>query len=452
MFVLLMLFLFKYIDDLIGKGFDWYVILQLLMYASATNVAMALPLAVLLSSIMTFGSLGENYELVAIKSAGISLRKAMFPLLIVISMLSVAAFLFSDYMLPVANLKMGSLLWDVRNQKAAFLINEGVFNSSIPGYSIRVEKKDADGQTLHGIVIYDRMNTNGNVNVVMAKEGKMFKTADNSYLILKLKDGIRYEESSGDEAYNPRQRFIRSKFKETEQKFDLSGFKMQRTDENLFKSNYAMMNMRQLSYSKDSVLNQADSTRKSAFQQLRFRYKIFNLNLKPQDLVPQKNLKSRDFIKMLSAPNQEQLYRMAGDDVRSAREGISYIVSSEDGFDKQIRNFIVEYNRKITLAFSCLVLFFIGAPLGAIIRKGGLGLPVVMSVIFFLFYHIISTIGEKYAKEGDLSPILGMWMAIIILTPLGVFLTYKASVDSVLFDANLYKQWFLRLFKRNKDA
>jgi lipopolysaccharide export system permease protein len=155
---------------------------------------------------------------------------------------------------------------------------------------------------------------------------------------------------------------------------------------------------------------------------------------------------------MLSAPNQEQLYRMAGDDVRSAREGISYIVSSEDGFDKQIRNFIVEYNRKITLAFSCLVLFFIGAPLGAIIRKGGLGLPVVMSVIFFLFYHIISTIGEKYAKEGDLSPILGMWMAIIILTPLGVFLTYKASVDSLLFDANLYKQWFLRLFKRNKDA
>lgn len=452
MFVLLMLFLFKYIDDLIGKGFDWYVILQLLMYASATNVAMALPLAVLLSSIMTFGSLGENYELVAIKSAGISLRKAMFPLLIVISMLSVAAFLFSDYMLPVANLKMGSLLWDVRNQKAAFLINEGVFNNSIPGYSIRVEKKDADGQTLHGIVIYDRMNTNGNVNVVMAKEGKMFKTADNSYLILKLKDGIRYEESSGEEAYNPRQRFIRSKFKETEQKFDLSGFKMQRTDENLFKSNYAMMNMRQLSYSKDSVLNQADSTRKSAFQQLRYRYKIFNLNLNSRDLVPQKNLKPRELIKVLSPTNEEQLYRMAGDDIRSARESMSYIVSSEDGFNRQIRNFIVEYNRKITLAVSCLVLFFIGAPLGAIIRKGGLGLPVVMSVIFFLFYHIISTIGEKYAKEGDLSPILGMWISILILTPIGVFLTYKASVDSVLFDANLYKQWFLRLLKRNKHT
>ena len=161
-----MLFLFKYIDDLIGKGFEWYVILELLMYASATNVAMALPLAILLSSIMTFGSLGENYELVAIKSAGISLQKAMMPLIIGVSMLSVAAFLFSDYMLPVANLKMGSLLYDVRNQKAAFLIKEGIFNNSIPGYSIRVKKKDSD-QTLHDVLIYERNTTSGNVNVLI---------------------------------------------------------------------------------------------------------------------------------------------------------------------------------------------------------------------------------------------------------------------------------------------
>ncbi|MFA5246083.1 MAG: LptF/LptG family permease, partial [Pedobacter sp.] len=177
MFVLLMLFLFKYIDDLIGKGFEWYVILELLMYASATNVAMALPLAILLSSIMTFGSLGENYELVAIKSAGISLQRAMMPLIITVSMLSVTAFLFSDYMLPVANLKMGSLLYDVRNQKAAFLINEGIFNNSIPGYSIRVKKKDPD-QTLHDVLIYERNTTSGNVNVLMAKEGQMFITDD----------------------------------------------------------------------------------------------------------------------------------------------------------------------------------------------------------------------------------------------------------------------------------
>jgi len=186
MFILLMLFLFKYIDDLIGKGFEWYVILELLVYASATNVAMALPLAILLSSIMTFGSLGENYELVAIKSAGISLQKAMMPLIIVVGLLSLGAFLFSDYWLPKANLKMGSLLYDVRNQKAAFLINEGIFNTSIPGYAIRVQKKDPD-QTLHDVLIYERNTSSGNINVLMAKEGQMFTTDDDQLLVLKLK-------------------------------------------------------------------------------------------------------------------------------------------------------------------------------------------------------------------------------------------------------------------------
>ena len=189
MFILLMLFLFKYIDDLIGKGFVWYVILELLVYASATHVAMALPLAILLSSIMTFGSLGENYELVAIKSAGISLQKAMMPLIIVVCMLSLSAFLFSDYWLPKANLKMGSLLYDVRNQKAAFLINEGIFNTSIPGYAIRVQKKDPD-QTLHDVLIYERNTSSGNVNVLMAKEGQMFTTDDDQLLVLKLKNGL----------------------------------------------------------------------------------------------------------------------------------------------------------------------------------------------------------------------------------------------------------------------
>ena len=439
MFVLLMLFLFKYIDDLIGKGFDWYIILELLMYASATNVAMALPLAVLLSSIMTFGSLGENYELVAIKSAGVSLRRAMYPLIIVIGLLSVAAFLFSDYMLPVANLKMGSLLWDVRNQKAAFLINEGVFNNSIPGYSIRVDKKDPDGQTLYGVVIYDRVNNSGNVNVVVAESGKMFRTADDSYLILKLKNGIRYEEAPSEKEYNPRLRFTRFGFKETEQKFDLSGFKMQRTDENLFKSNYAMLNMKQLSYYKDSVTRKADTNALNTLAILKTKYKVLN-----PGAMTISSLKVLGIVNVDKLPKIElaRAATMASENIRTIREMLSTKVQVDADFNDKLRNFIVEYNRKITLAVSCLVLFFIGAPLGAIIRKGGLGLPVVVSVIFFLFYHIISTIGEKYAKEGDLSPILGMWIAIIVLSPVGAFLTYKASVDSVLFDIDLYKRWF----------
>src|SRR6202012_3176984 len=184
MFVLLMLFLFKYIDDLIGKGFEWYIILELMMYASATNISMALPLSVLLSSIMTYGSLGENYELVAIKSAGISLRRAMYPMIIIVAIVSIAAFIFSDNMLPIAYKKYYSLLYDVRQQKSANLLPEGVFSNSFQsqGISIRVSRKDPDGQTLHGVMIYTKDAADNNLNVLIAKEGRMYKTPDNQFL------------------------------------------------------------------------------------------------------------------------------------------------------------------------------------------------------------------------------------------------------------------------------
>ena len=451
MFILLMLFLFKYIDDLIGKGFEWYVILELLVYASATHVAMALPLAILLSSIMTFGSLGENYELVAIKSAGISLQKAMMPLIIVVCMLSLSAFLFSDYWLPKANLKMGSLLYDVRNQKAAFLINEGIFNTSIPGYAIRVQKKDPD-QTLHDVLIYERNTSSGNVNVLMAKEGQMFTTDDDQLLVLKLKNGMRFEESPGESAsYNPRQRFMRTEFKETEQRFDLSGFQMKRTDEELFKSNYAMMNIRQLKFYLDSFSLKGDSNLRSAYadlSQISKNYRLDTLNKK----LPAKPMQSyKNVLNLIPADKRIPSLQTAKDQIRSVKDVLIRKELFEKDNDSRLRGFLIELNRKFTIAFSCLVLFFIGAPLCAIIRKGGLGLPVVMSVLFFLIYHIISTIGEKSVKEGSLSPFLGMWIAIICLSPLGIFLTYKATVDSVLFDLEIYKRWFKRLFSKKDD-
>lgn len=451
MFILLMLFLFKYIDDLIGKGFDWYVILELLMYASATNVAMALPLAILLSSIMTFGSLGENYELVAIKSAGISLQKAMMPLIILVSALSVGAFLFSDYMLPIANLKMGSLLYDVRNQKAAFLINEGVFNNSIPGYSIRVMKKDPD-QTLHDVLIYERNTSSGNINTLMAKEGHMYFTNDDQLLVLKLKDGKRYEETPGAAAYyNPRQRLMRTKFKETEQKFDLSGFKMKRTDEDLFKSNYAMLNYKQLNFYLDSFQAKGDSNLRSTYRDMTLMARIYRLDTLNKKTGVALKKKYKDVLELIPEERKMQSLQTGKDQIRSVKEILNrkelYIKDNEG----RLRGFQIELNRKFTLAMSCLVLFFIGAPLGAIIRKGGLGLPVVMSILFFLLYHIISTIGEKSVKEGSLSPGLGMWIAIICLSPLGMFLTYKATVDSVLFDFDSYKRLIKRIFQKKTD-
>ena len=444
MFVLLMLFLFKYIDDLIGKGFAWYVILELMMYSSATNVAMALPLSVLLSTIMTYGSLGENYELVAIKAAGISLSRAMYPMIIIVSILSASAFIFSDYMLPVANLKYFSLLYDVRQQHSATLLPEGVFSNSFPGYTIRVEKKGADGQALYGVMIYQIEQNSENTSVLFAKEGRMYRTAGDKYLVLKLKDGVRYEESAGDVGYNTRQRLMRFRFKDMEQKFDLSGFKLSRTDENEFKSAFQMMNIKQLRDYKKTTQHAIDSSIQASYRTMAAYLRYFNIAKKPAIA----KTAAPAITKSLTLSEQLAAVSSGSSEARS----IQALIKDDDARNhdnaQNIRKSLVEYQKKYTLSAVCLVLFLIGAPLGAIIRKGGLGLPVVVSVAFFLIYYIISTIGEKSVKDGNVSPILGMWISIIILTPIGLFLSYKAITDSAIFDADSYKKFFKRVFRR----
>lgn len=453
MFILLMFFLFKYVDDLIGKGFEWYVIAELMMYASASNVAMALPLAILLSSIMTFGSLGENYELVAIKSAGISLRKAMQPLFILIIGLSVASFFFSDYMLPKANLKYGSLLWDVRNKKLSFLIKPGVFNNSIPGYAMRVERKGEGAvDSLYGIMIYDHSSGNGIPQMIMAEKGKMSKTSDGNYLVLNLVNGVRYQEAASNRgAYDPRQTFTRMRFKQTDVKFDFSSFKdMTRTQEESFKNNAPMLNRKELLHRRDSLAKGLDSIGKALQVSTQYYFKQ-NTYVKGYSKVktPAKILKG-NILSVVPKQERAQALQSAYDQVDALKQSIKGQLSEYEFRTKEILRAQIEYQRKYTLAVSCLLLFFIGAPLGAIIRKGGLGLPVVIAVIFFLFYHIISTVAEKSAKEGSLDPVFGMWTAIVVLTPVGVFLTYKASVDSALFDIDYYRQLILGLFKRKK--
>lgn len=447
-----MLFLFKYIDDLIGKGFEWYVILQLLWYASATNVAMALPLAMLLSSIMTFGNLGESSELTAIKAAGISIKKAMMPLFIFVSLFSAGAFFFSDYMLPIANLKMGSLLYDVREKKADFLIKDGVFNNSIPNYSIRAEKKSKSGATLHNIIIYQHSRSNAGMNVLLADEGVMYNSEDNNYMILRLKNGVRYEESSGSKVYNPRQQFTRYYFEQTEQKFDMSAFQMKRTDEDLFKSHYAMLNLKQLSYYTDSITHFNDSLRSTILPEIIHYYPI--LNRPNPDAIRTANTTRYDgnFLAVIPDHNQESVLNQAMNEVRYIQDIVSMRANTDADYSSTIRRYIMEYQRKFTLSVACLLLFSIGAPLGAIIRKGGLGLPVVMAIIFFLIFHIISTVAEKSAREGNIDPVIGMWTAIIVLAPLGIFLTYKAANDSALFDVDSYRLWLKSSFKKIKSV
>jgi lipopolysaccharide export system permease protein len=452
MFILLMFFLFKYVDDLIGKGFEWYIILELMFYASAANVSMALPLAILLSSIMTFGTLGENYELVAIKSAGISLQKAMRPLLVLIIGISFASFLFSEYMLPKANLKFGSLLWDVRNKKLSFLIKEGVFNNSIPQYSIRVDKKGEDGVSLKGIMIYDHTGNNGVPKIIIAKSGTMNTTKDKQFLVLKLNDGVRYEENSGqNSAYNPRQQLTRMRFGQTAQKFDISSFKMNRTDENSFRTNNQMLNLDGLKHKGDSLTKELDSVNRSSRIAIGTYFKMNNYT-KGYTKISTAPLKLKGpLLNVVPADQRVATLQSALDQAKSVQQTAEGRIADHSDRVKNLIRIRIEYQRKFTLAVSCLMLFFIGAPLGAIIRKGGLGLPVVMAIIFFLFYHIITTVAEKSANQGNLNPIVGIWMAIIVLSPIGAFLTYKATVDSALFDIALYKAFFNKFFSKKKS-
>ncbi|WP_316791621.1 LptF/LptG family permease [Pedobacter frigoris] len=449
MFILLMLFLFKYVDDLIGKGFEWYIILELMYYASAANVSMALPLSILLSSIMTFGTLGENYELVAIKSAGVSLQKAMMPLLTLIIFIAIGSFFFSDYMLPKANLKYGSLLWDITNKKLSFLIKPGVFNNSINGYSIRADKKGEDG-TLYDVMIYDHTNTSGGSKIILAKEGKM--SGDDKYLLLKLKNGVRYEESSGRNNYNPRQELTRMRFEETDQKFDISSFKMSRTNEQEFKGNTQMLNLKGLKKKEDSLSKELDSINKFAAVNVNSYYKQNNYTKGYTKVkAPVKTIKG-ELVKELQPTQRLSVIQTALDQATTIKQTTAGRITDFEDRTKNIIKVQIEFQRKFTLAASCLLLFFIGAPLGAIIRKGGLGLPVVMAIVFFLLYHIIATVSEKSATTGSLLPFFGMWLAIFVLSPLGAFLTYKATVDSALFDIDYFKQLAVGFFKKKKTG
>ena len=456
LFVLLMQFVWKYIDDLVGKGLEWYIILELLFYVSATLVPLAIPLTILLSSIMTFGNLAENYELTSFKAAGTSLQRIFRPLVYFSIVLSVTVFLFSNFLLPVANLKMGSLLYDISHQKPTLELQEGIFYNGIENFTIKINKKSKDGKKLFGVMIYDHTQRNGNTKVVVANQGKMELTGDERFLVLTLYNGNSYEEvkNTGDrKEYLP---FLRTTFSQQVIRMDLSDFKMTRTNEELFKDHYAMLNVNQL-------LAAADSDRVELVKRKRNFYTILSgfLHLDNYN-VPQQNypfnvdsvypdaIKFTDHSPKVIFKNlrKELKQQVKSNAENFARNNMSYIESTKMEHEMVTQNtnrYMLEFHKKFTLSFACLVLFFIGAPLGAIIRKGGLGMPMVVSVLFFLIFHVISIVGEKSSKEGVLEPWLGAWLATLILLPVGVFLTYKATRDSNLFNTDSYFSFFKRI-------
>lgn len=444
-FVLLMQFLWKYIDDLVGKGLDGFVIAELLFYTSANLVPLALPLSILVSSIMTFGNLAEHFEITAAKAAGISLQRLMLPLLIMAILISGTAFIFSNNVLPYTNLKMGSLLYDIRQQKPSLSIREGVFYNGIEGYSIKVGGKSKDGKGIYNVMIYDHTANTGNRKVVIAESGRMETSKDERYLLVTLFKGNTYEEQNKVKNGTDTHPLMRSSFDEYRISFDLSQFKLSRTNEDLFKGGHQMMNLNQLAHSIDS-LDKRFGIRKSDIPKNLQPYFLFLRDTagftKGIITAPSKNFADAD-----TSISPVLVYDNALNQARSMQ---SYMNGTKEDLESrryQISKYEVEWHRKLSLSAACFILFLIGAPMGAIIRKGGMGLPLVVSIGFFLIYHVTSITGEKFAKESIITPLTGMWMSSAILLPVGLFLIYKATHDSVLFDADAYKNLIKKITK-----
>lgn len=543
-FILLLVTLLKYFDQIMGKGLSVGIFAELITYFSISSSPDAFPLAVLLSSIMTFGNLGEHSELTAVKSSGISLVRALLPIFVFVLFLTGFTYYSNTQLVPKTNLKTYSLLWDMRTKKPALDIKEGVFYSGIPGYSIKVNEKFGDEQ-LKDIIIYDHTNTNsqGNKEVILADSGRMYSFMNQRYLALELYDGVRYEENMK-ESYADKVKggqFVRDRFSSSRMFFDLSSFDMNDTDESLFRRSRLVQTRKQLIYGIDSMQRDIYQKEEQLFGLIgnTFNYHYIKDTEVPESLALSKafydSLRDArreelqktetpekedlpDSNEVIPAPEEKQLKVVENKPQMDAetKEGIKSIaeerlkrapvidrkkviqqvsrkkqgVPGDSTFDRHMdlfaqyydpldptkrdntkisgaynfginrsrqarnllnsrittletvkrdqRKFVVTKNQQIARSLACLIMFLIGAPIGAIIKKGGLGLPVIVSVIFFLIYYVLNTTGDKWGKEGVMDPALAVWISNAALLPFGLFFLRQARNDARLFEPDFY--------------
>jgi lipopolysaccharide export system permease protein len=429
MFVLILQFLWMYIDELVGKGLEWTVILEFIFYYSGNLFMMALPLATLLSSVMTMGNLGEHNELLALKSAGISLQRILAPLMVIACVFAAAGFLFSNNLLPYLNLKGTTLLFDIRQQRPELQIKEGIFYDGIADYTIRVANKDEKTGLLCGIMIYDHSNGSGNRSLTIADSGYMRITSNQKYLILTLYNGCSYDElkeSAGERKYP----FRMNKFSMEETIFELTGYGLERTDGNLFKNRSKMLNLHQLSVISDSLKQESDSR---AQQQARNFFLLSTFRLGATDLSST-HAKPRQFNadSILQTCDVEQQLQIAGKAITLAKQAQATLVAQAADMhfiNREMNVHNIEWHLKFTIPISCIIFILIGAPLGAIVRKGGFGTPFLISLIVFMLYYVTSMLFERLARNSEWDPRIAIWMSSIVTLPLGLFFIYKATTD-----------------------
>jgi lipopolysaccharide export system permease protein len=439
-----------YLDDLLGKGLKTIDLLTLFTYAWIAIVPQCIPLAVLLGSIMSFGNLAENYELAAMKSSGLSLFRIIKAVFVVILILAVLTFLFNNFILPVVHLKSQSLLYDIRNKKPTFAVQEGIFYNKIENYTLYVGKKSKNKDTVHDIYIYDHSAHQGNKIQLYAKTGKFATTADTNALVVTLRDGNRYEEITDLTSPNTTKQLSQLNFKQLQVNIQLDN-KLKRTNEELFKGSEEMMNIWQLDSISDTIIKKINGREQDIQRQAS---SVFYSRTNAVEMAALKipTVNVRQFYDSLTKAQFDTGIQNALNISRTASGNIDAMEVSINADRDTALRLLIEWHRKIVVSFACIVLFFVGAPLGAIIKKGGLGLPVIVSVFFFLTYYILSEIFVSFAVEGSMAPWLALWMPLLIFLPVSIFLTLKAANDSVIFDATIYYTWINKLFKRTKSA
>jgi len=445
-FILLMIPLIKYADDIFGKGLDYWVMARLIFYFCIQTTAGAIPLAILLANLMTFGNLGEKNELTALKSVGVSFQKLLIPVFIISIFLTWVTFQVNNKIIPYCNLKLYSLLYDVKQMKPAMEIKSGVFYNAIDGYSIRVIKKKPSDDKIKQIMIYNHSDFRGNNDVILADSGVMYKLPEYQYLKVVLFNGVVYSElpkKGGRSSMEKPNEFVRTWFEKCELMFDLSSFNLQRTKEELFAGNKSMLNVAQLSDTLGKMSANLLNQRNNYPGQIKVYYRFLPGDTSTHLPKTDSNFSYKGSLFGLFSPDeQRQIIKNALAQVRSAQSFTSVYGKIISQQEKDFRKIGIEYHFKYTMSVACILMFLIGAPLGAIVKKGGFGVPVIISMFFYILYYVLSIMGKKWAQEAIYTVPSGMWFGSILLLPIGLYFLYVAMNDRPLVNWTFLKKLF----------
>ncbi len=449
LFILVMQFLWMYIDELVGKGLGFWVIMEFLGWGAATILPLSMPLATLLASIMTFGNLGEQNELLAIKAAGISLQRVFYPVIVVAFLISVAAFFVSNDLIPLAYNKIYTLQYDISKTKEEIKIPSGTFYNGIEGYSIRVASNNKETGMMYDVMVYDHSKSKGNISLAVADSGMIRSTADKSALVFTLYNGVSYEETNSRSYKDTSYALQQVRFNMQEVIISLDNYAFEKSEENRYSNEIMSKDLEQLQKDRDSLgslyIDVAQKQRENVTYALSLDHARQLDTAKNKGYV---NTFPLDSIKTGNTADQLKAVKAAITSVEKSIQTMNNYNTEALQYTYYLRRIDLESLRKFTLSFACFIFFFIGAPLGAIIRKGGLGTPVIVSALFFVLYWVVDISGKKLARNGAISPEMGAFISTMVLLPIGIFLTWKSTKDSSLFDMETYMKPIKKFFKK----